>query len=226
MSLQQVIDTAVSMEISRPSLVGQSVSRSGRLLTAVRNTVKPWRFTVEPKPVWLYEQYRTELESILQADRSQEVEITLGSNPRQDWIIKYLGSVPSLQFAYQGSAQFTVNALSQGTSLVLDVNEASPFTPLSAATVIFRAGDVIQPIGHRYPYAVSETVLRGTESTITVLVNRGLLQQQDYDIVGKGIQAGQHCRWQVKIAKLPQAQLISGRFMQFTDNFELIESVI
>lgn len=224
--LQEVLDTAVSFEISRPSTVAQSVSRNGRILTAARNTVKPWRFVIEPKPVFLYEQYRELLEPILTADRHTEQLITLGNNAGQSWMIDYQGAVDSLKFAYQGASQFTVNAASTGNTLVLNVAESAPFSAMPSSTVIFRAGDVIQPIGHRYPYAVSKTVTRGSAATVTVSLNRGLITQPNYTMANKGVIAGRKCYWIVKVSKLPAVRLISGKFMQFTDNFELIESVI
>jgi hypothetical protein len=224
--LQEVLDTAVSFELSRPSTVAQSVSRNGRILTAARNTVKPWRFIIEPKPVFLYETYREKLEPILTADRHSEQLITLGNNAGQSWMIDYQGSVDSLKFAHQGDSQFTVNASSTGNTLVLNVNESSPFTAIPSDTVVFKAGDIIQPAGHRYPYAVTKTVTRGAAATVTVILNRGLITQPNYTMTGKGIIAGRKCYWIVKVSKLPAVRLISGKFMTFTDNFELIESVI
>lgn len=224
--LQEVLDTAVSFELSRPSTVAQSVSRNGRILTAARNTVKPWRFIIEPKPVFLYETYREKLEPIFTADRHQEQLITLGNRAGQSWMIDYQGSVDSLKFSHQGDSQFTVNAASTGNTLVLNVNESAPFTAIPSNTVVFKAGDIIQPIGHRYPYAVTKTVTRGSAATVTVILNRGLITQPNYTISGKGIIAGRKCYWIVKVSKLPAVRLISGKFMTFTDNFELIESVI
>jgi hypothetical protein len=225
--LQEVLDTAVSFELSRPSTVAQSVSRNGRILTAARNTVKPWRFIIEPKPVFLYETYREKLEPILTADRHQEQLITLGNNAGQSWMIDYQGSVDSLKFAHLGVSQFTVNAASTGNTLVLNVNESAPdFTAIPSDTVVFKAGDIIQPAGHRYPYAVTKTVTRGSAATVTVILNRGLITQPNYTMTNKGIIAGRKCYWIVKVSKLPAVRLISGKFMTFTDNFELIESVI
>ena len=108
----------------------------------------------------------------------------------------------------------------------MNVAESGSFTAIPSNTVVFKAGDIIQPAGHRYPYAVTKTVTRGVNATITVILNRGLLTQPNYTMTGKGIIAGRKCYWIVKVSKLPAVRLISGKFMTFTDNFELIESVI
>ena len=69
MSLQQIIDTAVNIEINRSKLVAQTVSRSGRISTASRNWANPFRFVVTPKPVWTASEYRSVFAELLDNDK-------------------------------------------------------------------------------------------------------------------------------------------------------------
>ena len=64
MALQDIINTASNIEINRSKLVAQTVSRSGRISVASRNWANPFRFTVTPKPVWTYTEYRAIFEPI------------------------------------------------------------------------------------------------------------------------------------------------------------------
>jgi len=59
MTMQQIIDSAVNVEINRSKLVAQTVSRSGRISAVSRNWANPFRFTVTPKPVWTAAEYRS-----------------------------------------------------------------------------------------------------------------------------------------------------------------------
>ena len=69
MSLQQIIDSAVNVEVNRSKLVAQTISRSGRISTASRNWANPFRFTVTPKPVWAASEYRSVFAALLDNDR-------------------------------------------------------------------------------------------------------------------------------------------------------------
>jgi len=211
MSLQTIIDTAQSIEITRSALVATSVSRSGRLLTAARNWVKPWKFTIEPQPVFAYALYRGSIEQIMTGDRFTDSTIKLGNNPGAAWTVEYMGDCARSSNMLTGItiASFT------GTTITLNGNSGSGY--------IFRAGDVIQPAGHRYPYVVTADVPFGSTQ---VIVNRGLLPDTAFPGYSGPIIVGTGCSWHVKVSKLPSMKLIPGKFIQFTGNFELVESVL
>jgi hypothetical protein len=69
MSLQQIIDTAVNVEVNRSKLVAQTISRSGRISVASRNWANPFRFVITPKPVWSASEYRSVFSSLLENDK-------------------------------------------------------------------------------------------------------------------------------------------------------------
>ena len=69
MALQDIIDSAVNVEVNRSKLVAQTISRSGRISTASRNWANPFRFVVTPKPVWSASEYRSVFAALLDNDR-------------------------------------------------------------------------------------------------------------------------------------------------------------
>ena len=215
--LQTIINSAQDIDISRASMVATSVSRSGRLLTAARNWVKPWKFTVSAKPYWHYDSdTRAMIEEILTLDRHTEKTIYLGANAGSAWTIAYQGA------GVFGATGFTFNTASAGTNLVLNLGTANAALP--TGTVLFRAGDIVQAAGDRYPYAVTATVLKpATGTTVTVVTNRGLITSAT---AGTQMVAGVNCSWVVKVSKLPTTRLLPGRLVEFTSEFELVESVI
>lgn len=79
--LQDIIDTAVNIDINRTKLVAQNISRSGRVSAASRNWANPYRFTVTPKPVWEYDDARALIEVIYRNDRYETTPIYFGDYP-------------------------------------------------------------------------------------------------------------------------------------------------
>jgi len=222
MSLQKIIDSAQSIEISRQALVSSTTSRSGRLITASRNWSKPWSFTVVPKPYWRYSELKPIMEAILLRDRFAEHTIRLGQTPGAEWMVKFDGA------ALGGASGVTVNgAGTGGTTMVLNLGTAN--AGFSTGTVMFRAGDIIQPAGQRYPYVVAEDALQPVShtatDTITLTINRGILPTT-LNINNATILQGKDCSWIVKITTLPKMQYLPGELAQFTGEFEILESVI
>jgi hypothetical protein len=102
MALQDIINTASNIEINRSKLVAQTVSRSGRISVASRNWANPFRFTVTPKPVWTYTEYRAIFEPIFTSDRYTTQSIALTNfntstgaltQTGMDWITEYQGDL-------------------------------------------------------------------------------------------------------------------------------------
>ena len=217
MSLQSIVNTAQSVEINRAALVATSISRSGRLFTASRNWTKPWRFTVEPRAIYTWVEGRPIVESIMTPDKNIEQTITF--NAGSSWVVVYQGSLSSPQLA-----GLTVNGASTGT--LMRLNLSVEVQGLPADTVLFKAGDLIQPTGHRYPYVVTNTVTRGTVTTVDLTLNRGILPQTGYSIAGAGILVGNGCTWRVKVSNLPTYRILPGQLVEFTSAFELVENVL
>lgn len=99
MALQDIIDTAVNIEVNRSKLVAQTVSRSGRISTASRNWTNPFRFVVTPKPVWTASEYRSVFAELLDRDRYEPMSMylnninqtTFTTTLNNSWMVNYQG---------------------------------------------------------------------------------------------------------------------------------------
>jgi len=99
MALQDIIDTAVNVEVNRSKLVAQTVSRSGRISTASRNWANPFRFTVTPKPVYTAAEYRSVFAALLDNDRylphgfylNNIDSTTFAADLGNSWMVNYQG---------------------------------------------------------------------------------------------------------------------------------------
>ena len=118
--LQDIIDSAVNIDINRSKLIAQTLSRSGRLSTASRNWANPYRITVSPRPVWEYNNVRGMIETIYRNDRYISTTISLGNyTPSQ-------GTSYTPSFAgYIAGNILTVTSLTSGTIRVGDIISGS-----------------------------------------------------------------------------------------------------
>jgi hypothetical protein len=217
MSLQTIIDNAVSIEFIRRKLAGQSVSRSGQVkIASVANNV-PWQMIVEPRPGMLYSQYRSLTEEIDRLDRIFIEVVDIGkTNPGLSYITQYQGALSNTQIN-----AITVSSASALT-LTLDMSAVS----VGASTVCFEAGDLIQLDGnYKYPYTVTSRVLRGSASTIEVPINRPFIDQSGYTEAGAGILVGSDVTWQMVMTKKPSYRVIPGGYLEWADTFELVEVI-
>lgn len=217
MSIQTVINSAQTIEVSRPSLVATTMSRSGRLFTGTRNWAKPWRFTVEPKPIWRVADVRSVIEDIMTYDKHTEQSISLGSGGA-GWCVQYLGAAPKTGNQLNN---ITFSSITGTTAVIGNL------TGLTNGTYIFRKGDIIQPVGHRYPYVVTQDVQFTTgDTTKTFTVHRGYIPQTSYTLAGSGVLVGAGVSWRVKVSNLPSYKYVPGQLVEFTGAFELVESIL
>lgn len=220
MSLQYIINSAVSIEVNRSKLVAQSISRSGKVLTSSRNWVNPWRFVVEPQPVWLHANYRSIFEPIINGDKYTEHTIKLGQGG-QAWITEYLGSCARENIiidnkTYRVLTGVKVVSATQGTAkIILDIGS------LDANTIV-KVGDIIQPLGHRYPYVVTASAVVG--GLLEVSIHRAWLGNTFTGGTGTLI-VGTDCEFRVQVSKMPTTKFSTNKLVEFTSNFDLIEVV-
>lgn len=167
MALQDIIDTAVNVEVNRSKLIAQNVSRSGRISVASRNWANPFRFIVTPKPVWTASEYRSAFGALLDRDRYGTHAIVLNDVDRSTYLAD-LGN--SWMINYQGGASSSANVLTSyhansstsGTKIVLTSVNTSNIT---AGTYIAKTGDYFRPSGNRYPYIATSDVIIPTAFT-------------------------------------------------------------
>lgn len=218
MSLQTIIDNAVSIEFIRRKLAGQSVSRSGQVkIASVANNV-PWQMIVEPRPGMRYADYRDLTEEIDRLDRVFIEVVDIGNtNPNLSYITSYQGQC--------SAAQINQITVSSGNALTLTLTVSS-MTGVTSSTVLFEPGDFVQLSGnYKYPYTVTSQVLRGSGSTVQVPINRPFIDQAGYTEAGAGIVVGKNVTWQMVMTKKPSYRVIPGGYLEWTDNFELVEVI-
>lgn len=219
MSLQEIIDTAESIELDRGRIISQTISRSQRLKTAERSATIPWRWRVTPRRHFYWSANRDLIETIDYNDRSVEVELQLSNNAGMAYICQYQGSLSPSQ----------VNNLSISTSttssLVITGLPAIAGS-ITSSTVVFRAGDFVQPANSRYPYTVLGTVTRGTESTVSVSLNRDIIASEGLNFAGQDLKVGTEVSWRMVVISRPSYRILPYNRMEFTGDFELMEKII
>ena len=171
MSLQQIIDSAVNVEVNRSKLVAQTLSRSGRISTASRNWANPFRFIVTPQPVWTYDEYRSVFAELLDGDKNTPMGFRLNNiSPTtfaavlgNSWMIPYQGGAD----ANGNNALDSYSATSQTSGAMICLTNINS-TTITAGTYIVKQGDYIRPTNTRYPYiATADVVIPTAASGIT-----------------------------------------------------------
>lgn len=216
MSLQTIIDNAVSIEFNRRKLAGQSLSRSGQIkIASVANNV-PWQFIVEPRPGMKYADFRDLTEEIDRLDRIFIEVVDIGNtNPGLNYITSYQGTLSNAEIS-------TISVIS-GNALTLTMNVSSI---TGASKVVFNPGDFVQLAGnYKYPYTVTSQVLRGSGGNVEVPINRPFIDQAGYTEVGANVIVGSNVTWQMVMTKKPSYRVIPGGFLEWTDVFELAEVI-
>lgn len=217
MSLQYIIDTAEAIQFERAPIVAQTISRNQKIITAVRNSNRPFKFVVTPSSGMKYVDVRTTLEQLYVTDRHTETAIKLGNASGQTWLVDYRGA-PGYTNA---ESLFTIGGY---TGNVMNLAFSGAISGLSSTAVLFYAGDIIQPKNSRYPYVVSTTVLRGSGSVVPVTLNRGVIA--DASLVGQGIYVGKNCSYRMIATVLPTRGVNGDRLVTFSGDFELTEVVL
>jgi hypothetical protein len=215
MSIQTIIDRAQQIEIDRRRMVAQTISRSQRIKTAERSTSQPWKFKITPPGALTWTDNRGVIEVIDLNDRVNEYTISLNNNSKMNYITAYQGMLT--QALLNG---MTIQAVTT-SSLVL-----TGLPSVGATTTLFKAGDYIQPANSRYPYTITSDVLRGSNTTTSVLLHRPVILSENITLTGQGVKVGNSCTWQVIVSGLPSYTLIPGKRVQYTGDFELVEKII
>ena len=224
MALQDIINSAVNIEINRSKLVAQTLSRSGRISTASRNFTNPFRFTVVPKPIWTYDNYRSQFEPLFNNDifASQTFALTdfntstgASLSPGSDWLTFYQGDLADA--TDQILDNYTATSIS-GNSLTI-TKAGSP----TVGQYLVRKGDYIRMSTGNYPYIVTADLQVSASATATISLHRGALEAV---APGTSIYVGRRAAlFKVIVTKLPQIRFLPGKFVEFTEEFGLVEDI-
>jgi hypothetical protein len=164
MALQDIINSAVNVEINRSQLVAQTVSRSGRISVASRSWTCPFRFVVTPQPVWSYEDYRSVFAELLDGDRYLPMTFTLNdidpstfrANLGNSWMVPYQGGGDVASGGNNTIDSYSATTDSTGAKLVLtNINS----TTITAGIYLAKKGDYLRAAGTRYPHIATADVV-------------------------------------------------------------------
>lgn len=218
--LQTIIDTCVNLEFDRRRIVASSVSRSQRIRTSERMAAQPFMLSVSPKPVFIFNQSRDLIEDIFTADRFTETEVSLANNPKLNYLVEYRG-----QLASQSQAE-TMTISTWTTNQCVLTTLPAIGTETTTATVLFAKGDYIQPANSRYPYIVTDTVLRGTGSLATATVHRNLINSENINIVGQTVNVGTNTTMRLVVVEIPNYTIYQQNRLNWSGDFKLMEAIV
>jgi hypothetical protein len=211
MSLQTIINNSTFITFDQKKVAGQSMSRSGRLLTAELASVVPFKFTVGMHEGLKYSTNRDLISSLDQLDITEETTINIGSsNSGMAYITNALGD------AFTGTLTATS---ATGSTLVVNTSSAS------GSGNLFKKGDLISlGSSYRYPYFVTADVA-WSGSSVSVPLHRPFIAQSGYTVSGKAILIGKDVTWNVKMVNKPTYSVVPHDRVVFNTDFELVEVI-
>jgi hypothetical protein len=215
MSFQTIFDIQQSMTVNNRRTVGEQVSRSGQVRVAQYLTAVPWVFAVTPHDYLYYPQVRSIIQSIDNKDRQLPETISFAS-ANLSWFTAYQGTLSSVQ-----AAALTLASVPAANATTITVGN---LPSVSSTDFVFKAGDFLQ-LGI-YPYKVTENVLRGSGSTVSVTLHRPVIGTPT---VGTLSAVGSACTFYVLAESCPTYTLnpmTNGAFVQWDSPFVFREDII
>ena len=220
MSLQTIINQSTNLQIIRPRMTAQQVTRSGRLISNTVDTARPWRFQVTYRPAKRYADARGLVEDLDYLDRSYTEDIDIGySNPKLSYITGYQGDNPD--------AELTLTSTNEYAREI-----TVSWTGASNLGVLLKKGDYIQPAkadGYPYVYTVLADVVvaESSGSGLSIPIHRNFIPYVDDAIfMNKAISVGADCRFRVQMIARPNTQVQVDQFLGFESEFVLQEVIV
>lgn len=220
MSLQTIINQSTNLQIIRPRMTAQQVTRSGRLISNTVDTARPWRFQVTYRPAKRYADARGLVEDLDYLDRSYTEDIDIGySNPKLSYITGYQGDNPN--------AELTLTSTNEYAREI-----TVSWTGASNLGVLLKKGDYIQPAkadGYPYVYTVLADVVvaESSGSGLSIPIHRNFIPYVDDAIfMNKAISVGADCRFRVQMIARPNTQVQVDQFLGFESEFVLQEVIV
>lgn len=211
--LQTIINSAETIEFNRRKVVGIQYSRSEVALRNETVTKNPWRLNVTFPAYLPYATNRSLIEALDTLDRRSSETITMSN---MSWMLAYQGAMSSVQRSSLTVSSFVGNQLILGG--LPEVNNNFP-----SSSVLFKAGDFIQIAGKPHPFTVVSDVTRGTNATVTITTHRPNIISTS--VSGLSINVGNDVQFKVLCPNMPTYTVIPGRYIVFTDAFQLYEDV-
>jgi len=221
MSIQNLIDSAQSLQIDRRKVSNMQVTRSGRVKTSQLASAQPWIFRLEASPGIKYSTNRAMLEELDRLDRIIEETINIGqTNPGLAYLVDYKGEFTAAQ-----RANITISSFDAANSIV--VLNLTNTGLISNGAYLFRKGDYFQPSGgYRYPLTVTADVLRGPNVTVSVPTHRPAISQTGYTPTNQNVLFGTQCTWRVKLLVKPVYNIVPYDRIEFSETIQLVEVIL
>jgi hypothetical protein len=222
--LQTIIDSCNGITINRRNVVGVQYTRNETPRVSQTPTKNPWKISIEMPNSFRYSQARALMEAIDTLDTIYPEVITFGNNPNLSWL-----------FAYQGVMNAVQRSIISTVSFVGDVLTLTNLPVIPATRVLFEPNDLIQFAGMPYPFTVTQQVLRGTDSTVSMVLSRPNILTTT--VVGSSLVIGNACQFNMFCPNMPTyklipgGQLMSGKtitnnaLLEWSDKFFLYEFV-
>jgi hypothetical protein len=214
MSFQTIVDIQQSMTVNNRRTIGQQVTRGGQIRTAQYLTSVPWVFTIVPHNFLYYPQVRDVIQTIDNLDRQLPANITFSSANLQ-WFTAYQGGLSLVQ-----AAALTLASVPPANSQTITVGN---LPAVGSTVVVFAAGDFLQ-LGS-YVYKVTQQVLRGSGSTVSVNLHRPVIGTPS---TGTLTAVGKDVYFSVYAEVCPTYMLTpmtNGAFVNWTESFVFRENV-
>ena len=216
MSFQDIFEISQTISVNNHRTVGQQVSRSGQMRVAEYLTSVPWVFVVKPHNFLYYPQARQILNNLEVADR-ELVNSVIFNSQNLRWFTAYQGSLTYAQYSL-----FQLAAIPPANSVTFTMKT---LPTVASTTVMLKAGDFIK-VGS-YPYKVTQDVLRGGASTVTVTVNRPIISTASL-VVNSLILVGNDVSFSLLMETFPTYTLVpmtNGAFIQWDSDFVFREAI-
>ena len=222
MSIQSIINKAENITISRNKISGQTMSRGGRLRSALVASAQPWTIGVEYAPYQTLESMRGIIEDLEKLDVIGSEDVDIGStNVNLSWLVSYQGELTPAQIG-----QLAVSANPIGNTIDIKTDAVTGSSP---GDIVFKKGDYITfDTGYRYPYTVTADITIGAVfggSVISVQLNRPVIEQPGYTFPNKGVLVGTDVTWRVKCMNKPTYTVIPGRYVVVSGEYVFMELI-
>lgn len=217
MSFQYIIDNATGLAINKNPLTSLTITRDQTVRSVDRGGAV-YRFAVDANIGMRWSEWRSIITEIEALGKTNTQVINL-AKPAFAYITAYTGKLTAPQLAAT-KLRYT----STMASVTTKAFELSTLPSVAANTVIFNAGDIIQPSGSQFPYTVTATVLRGISTTVTVPVHRTIRSAPSNTYYST--LAGQQVTWKVICTQLPNWKITSYDMVEWGGGFEFYESLI
>jgi len=200
--LQTIIDNANGMTINRRKVVGMQITKNEIPRLSTTPTKNPWQISLNMPSSFEYANARALMESIDTLDRTGYQDITFSNNACLNWIFAYQGDLTLTDLNTITVTQFVGNILELNVNLITE----------PASTIIFKPNDLIQIGTNPYPFTVTEEVLRGSATTVTMTMSRPNIITAA--IGSNNITVGNACTFRMFCPNMPVYKLIPGGYTQ------------